>query len=73
MEYVETYASRAGFVFPRDGKILRAHLVRFIQCCNMWLGHEDGISWERVNGNVGNTIELVMKIPTIKSQILQVS
>jgi hypothetical protein len=28
---------------------------------------------ERVNGNVGNEIELGMVIPTIKSRILQVS
>jgi hypothetical protein len=28
---------------------------------------------ERVNGNVGNEIELGMKIPTIKSRMLQVS
>jgi hypothetical protein len=30
MEYVEAYASREGFVLPHDGKILWAHLVRFI-------------------------------------------
>jgi hypothetical protein len=45
----------------------------YIQCCNMWLGHRDGISCERVNDNVGNEIELGMMIPTIKSWILQVS
>jgi hypothetical protein len=27
---------------------------------------------EQLNGNIGNEIELGMKIPTIKSQILQV-
>jgi hypothetical protein len=29
MEYVEAYASRAGFVLPRDRKILWAHSVIF--------------------------------------------
>jgi hypothetical protein len=35
IENVEAYASRAGFVLLCDGKILWAHSVRFIQCCNM--------------------------------------
>jgi hypothetical protein len=73
MEYVEAYASRAGFVFPRDGKILWAHSVRFhpmLQYVTMSLG------WniiDRVNGNIGNEIELGMVIPMIKSRMLQVS
>jgi hypothetical protein len=32
MEYVEAYASRTGFVLPRDRKILLAHSVR--STCN---------------------------------------
>jgi hypothetical protein len=38
MEYVEAYASREGFVLPRDEKILWAHSVRFhpinVATCN---------------------------------------
>jgi hypothetical protein len=73
MQYVEAYVSRAGFVLPRDGKILCAHSVRF----HPMLQH---VTWsrgwnitEQVNGNVGNNIELGMEIPMIKSRILQVS
>jgi hypothetical protein len=65
MEYVEAYASRAGFVLPRDGK--RFHpILQHVTRSRGW-----NIT-ERVNSNVGNEIELGMKIPTIKSQILQV-
>jgi hypothetical protein len=72
MEYVEACASRAGFILPRDGKILWAHSVRF----HPMLQHvtrSRGWNITRVNGNVGNEIELGKEIPTIKSQILQVS
>jgi hypothetical protein len=67
------YASRAGFVHPRDEKILWAHSVRFhpmLQHVTMSRG------WnitERVNDNVGNEIEQGMKIPMIKYWMLQVS
>jgi hypothetical protein len=72
-EYVEAYASRAGFVLPRDRKIPWALSVRF----HPMLQHVTR-SWgwnitERVNGNVGDKIELGMEILTTKSQILQIS
>jgi hypothetical protein len=67
------YASRAGFFILRDGKIFWAHSVRF----HLMLQHVTR-SWgwnitERVNGNVGNEIELGIEISTIKPWILQVS
>jgi hypothetical protein len=72
VEYVEAYASRAGFVLPRDGKILWVHLVRFHPMLQ-----DVTRSWgwnitERINGNVGNEIELGMVTSTTKSRILQV-
>jgi hypothetical protein len=73
MEYVEAYASRAGFVLPREGKILWAHLVRFHPMLQHVTRSRGWNITERVNGNVGNKIELCMVIPMIKSRILQVS
>jgi hypothetical protein len=73
MEYVEAYASRAGFVLPRDRKILWAHSVRFHPMLQHVTRSRGWNITERVNGNVGNKIELGMEIPTIKSRILQVS
>jgi hypothetical protein len=67
------YASRAGFVHPCDGKILWAHSVRFHPMLQHVTRSQEWNIMERVNGNVGNEIELGMKIPMIKSQILQVS
>jgi hypothetical protein len=73
MEYVDAYASRAGFVHPRDEKILWVHSVRFHPMLQHVTRSRGWNITERVNGNVGNKIELVMEIPTIKSGILQVS
>jgi hypothetical protein len=74
MEYVEVYASRAGFVLRRDRKVLWAHSVRF----HPMLQHVTrSRGWnnitKRVNGNIGNVIEVGMVIPMIKSRMLQVS
>jgi hypothetical protein len=73
MEYVEAYASRAGFVHPRDGKMLWAHSVRFHPMLQHVTRSRGWNITEWVNGNIGNKIELGMEIPTIKSRILQVS
>jgi hypothetical protein len=73
MEYVEAYASRAVFVLPCDRKILRAHWVRFHPMLQHVTRSQRWNIMERVNGNVGNEIELGMVIPMIKSRILQVS
>jgi hypothetical protein len=73
MEYVEACASRAGFVLPHDGKILWNHSVRFHPMLQHVTRSRGWNITKRVNGNVGNEIELGMEIPTIKSQILQVS
>jgi hypothetical protein len=71
--------TKSGICSSKWRKILWAHSVRFIQCCNMWLGHEGsditGTSW---NSNIGNEVETGMEIhwmlmPTIKPRILQVS
>jgi hypothetical protein len=72
MEYVEAYASRAGFVLPGDGKILLAHWVRFHPMLQHVTRSRGWNITEQVNGNVGNEIELGMVISTIKSWILQV-
>jgi hypothetical protein len=73
VEYVEAYASRAGFVLPCDRKMLWAHSVRFHPMLqHVTRSHGSNII-EQVNGNVGNEIELGMVIPMIKSHILQVS
>jgi hypothetical protein len=71
MEYVEAYASRAGFVLPRDRNILWAHSVRFHPILQHVTRSRGWNSTERVNGNLGNDIELGMVIPTIKSRILR--
>jgi hypothetical protein len=73
MEYVEAYASRAGFVLLRDGNIPWAHLVRFHPMLQHVTRSRGWNIMERVNDNVGNEIELGMVITTIKSRILQVS
>jgi hypothetical protein len=73
MEYVEAYASRAGFVLPHDGKILWTHSMRFHPMLQHVTRSRGWNIMERVTGNVGNEIELGMVIPTIKSRILQVS
>jgi hypothetical protein len=73
MEYVEVYASRAGFVLPRDGKIVWAHSVRFHPMLQLGTRSRGWNITERVNDNVGSKIKPGMMIPTIKSQILQVS
>jgi hypothetical protein len=44
MEYVEAYASRAGFVLLRDGKILWVHWVRFHPMLQHVTRSWDGIS-----------------------------
>jgi hypothetical protein len=67
------HQSTTGFVLPRDRKILWSHSVRLHPMLQHVTRSQDGISWERVNGNIGNEIELGMVIPTIKSWILQVS
>jgi hypothetical protein len=71
MEYV--YASRVGFVHLHDGKILWAHSVRFHPMLQHVTRSRGWNITERVNGNVGNEIELDMEILTIKPPILQVS
>jgi hypothetical protein len=73
MELVEAYASRAVFFHPRDRKITWAHSVRFHPMLQHVSSSQRWNITELVNGNVGNEIELGMKISTIKSQILQVS
>jgi hypothetical protein len=72
MEYVEAYASRAGFVLPRDGMILWAHSVRFHPMLQYVTRSWGWNIMERVNCNVSNEIKLGMDILTIKSRILQV-
>jgi hypothetical protein len=67
MEYVEAYASRAGFVLSRDRKILWAHSVRFHPMLQHVTRSRGWNIMERVNGNVSNEIELGMVIPMIKS------
>jgi hypothetical protein len=73
MEYVEVYASRAGFVLPRDEKILWTHLVRFHPMLQHVTRSRGWNITGRVNDNVGNKIERGRETPTIKSRILQVS
>jgi hypothetical protein len=73
MEYVEACASRAEFVLLHEKKILWAHLVRFHPMLQHVTRSQEWNIIERVNGNVGNEIELGMVIPVIKSQIVQVS
>jgi hypothetical protein len=73
MGYVEACAPGAGFVLSHDEKILWSHSVKLhpmLQHVNMSRGWN---IMERVNGNVGNEIELGMVIVTIKLRILQVS
>jgi hypothetical protein len=67
MEYVEVYASRAGFVLPRDRKILWAHSVRFHPILQHVTRSRGWNITKQVNGNIGNEIELGMVIPMIKS------
>jgi hypothetical protein len=67
MEYVEAYASRAGFILPRDEKILWTHSVRFHPMLQHVTRSRGCNITERVNDNVSNEIELGMEIPTIKS------
>jgi hypothetical protein len=62
MEYVEAYASRAGFVLPSDGKILWAHPVRFHPMLQHVTRSRGWNITERVNDNIGNEIELGMEI-----------
>jgi hypothetical protein len=72
VDYVEVYASRAGFILPRGRKILWTHSARFHPMLQyVTRTHRWNIT-ERVNGNIGNEIELGMVIPTIKSWMLQV-
>jgi hypothetical protein len=73
LEYVEAYASRAGFVHPRDGMIRWAHSVRFHPMLQYVTRSRGWNIIERVNSNIGNKIELGMEIPMTKSRILQVS
>jgi hypothetical protein len=68
MEYVEAYASRVGFVLPRDGKILWAHSVIFHTMLQHVTRSRGWNITERVNGNIDNEIEVVMVIPMIKSR-----
>jgi hypothetical protein len=70
MEYVETCASRAGFVLPRDEKILWARSMRFHPMLQHMTRSRGWNITERINGNIGNKIELGMEIPMIKSRIL---
>jgi hypothetical protein len=72
MEYVEAYASRAGFFLLCEGKILRAHSVRFHPMFQHVTRSRGWNITEQVNSNAGNEIELGMVIPMIKSRILQV-
>jgi hypothetical protein len=67
VEYVEAYA-RAGFVHPRDRKILWTHLVRL----HLKLQHVNRSRGWNIMGtskvaHVGNEIELGMVIPMIRS------
>jgi hypothetical protein len=73
MEYIEAYVSRAGFVLPSDGKILWAHSVRFYPMLQHVTRSRGWNITDLVNVNIGNKIELGMKILTIKSWMLQVS
>jgi hypothetical protein len=73
MEYVETYASRAGFVHLHNGKIYWAYSVRFHPMLQHVTRSRGWNITERVNSNDSNEIELGMEIPMIKSRILQVS
>jgi hypothetical protein len=66
MEYVEAYASREGFVLPRDGKVLWSHSVRFHPILQHGTRSRGWYITERVNDNIGNEIELRMVIPTDK-------
>jgi hypothetical protein len=54
MEYVEAYASRIGFVLPRDGKIPWAHSMRFHPMLQYVTRSRGWNITEQVNGNVGN-------------------
>jgi hypothetical protein len=72
MEYVEACASRARFVLPHDGNIIWAHSVRFHPMLQHVTRSRGWKITKRVNGNVGNEIELGMEILTIKFWILQV-
>jgi hypothetical protein len=72
MEYVEEYASRAGFVLPRERKILWAHSVIFHPMLQHVTRSREWNIMARVNHNVGNEIEHGMVIPTMKSRIFQV-
>jgi hypothetical protein len=67
------YVSRAEFVLPRDKKILWDHSVRFHPMLQHVTRSRGWNIMELVNGNVSNKIELGIKIPMIKSRILQVS
>jgi hypothetical protein len=67
MEYVEAYASRAGFFLLCEGKILWAHSVRFHPMFQHVTRSRGWNITEQVNKNAGNEIELGMVIPTIKS------
>jgi hypothetical protein len=74
MEYVEAYASRAGFVLPRDGKILWAHSVRLHpKLQHVTRSREWNITGTSKVAHVDNDIELGIVIPTIRYRELQVS
>jgi hypothetical protein len=73
VKYVEAYASRARFVYPHDEKIPWVHSVRFQPMLQHVTRSRGWNIIKRVNGNVGNEIELGIEIPMIKSRILQVS
>jgi hypothetical protein len=69
MEYVEAYESRSGFVLPHDGKILWAHSMRFHPMLERVTRSRGWNIMERVNGNVGNEIELGMVIDTSQTYL----
>jgi hypothetical protein len=61
-------------LFFRVTKIYsRPTLWDYIQCCNTVTRSRGWNIAERVNGNIGNEIELGMEIPMIRSWILQVA
>jgi hypothetical protein len=50
MEYVEVYELRAGFVHLHDGYDTLGPFGEITsKLCNVWLGHEDGISQHELN------------------------
>jgi hypothetical protein len=73
IEYVEAYASIARFVLSHDGKILWAHLVRFHPMLQHVTRSREWNITERVNGDVGNEIELGIVIPRQVSDIASIA